>query len=212
MLTLRRIGRGAAAILGIGLIHYAFVSANPGLGFVGFLAMAASLAFFPGPALLRPLLLFAAALVVAGAAGYTVAGVRPFVLLGGPLLANLGAMCVFAVTLLPGRVPLITRFSRFDRKQTTGPAVDRYTRMLTALWALYFAAIVIVTLTFAGAGNFVAASWTVTVVSPAGSISFFLLEHLYRRLRHDVFGQASVFRTLRVLANPEAWRGMTHDH
>ena len=79
------------------------------------------------------------------------------------------------------------------------------------MWAGYFAVVVIATVLLAVAGNFLSASWIVTVGSPAGSAVLFLLEHLYRYIRKDMFGQASVFRTLRVIAHPEAWRGMMRD-
>jgi hypothetical protein len=70
---------------------------------------------------------------------------------------------------------------------------------------------VAVTVLSAIAGEFLTASWIVTVASPVGSATLFLLEHLYRYFRKDLFGQASVFRTLRLIAQPDAWRGMMRD-
>jgi hypothetical protein len=83
--------------------------------------------------------------------------------------------------------------------------------MVTALWAAFFLLVVATTVLLAIFGNFLSASWIVSVASPAGSAVLFLLEHLYRFIRKDMFVQASVFRTLRVIAHPDAWRGMMRD-
>jgi uncharacterized membrane protein len=135
----------------------------------------------------------------------------PYLLLAAPVFFNMSAMLLFGLTLLPGRVPLITRFSRFDKKQAASKAVDRHTRILTAIWTCFFALIVGVTVGMAVSGAFLAASWLVSVLSPAGAAALFLLEHLYRYFRKDLFDQASVFRTIRLMAHPDAWRGLTRD-
>lgn len=210
MQTFRRIIRVIGAVLGIGLIHYAFILEHPETGFYGLMILA-----LPGilsdriP--VRLLFLAIGAIAFFSVIGYGEPGAGPYILLTAPVCINLMLMGLFGVTLLPGRIPLITRFSRFDRLQTAGPEVDRHTRMVTALWVGYFAVIVAATVTLALVGNFLAASWVVTVGSPAGSAALFLLEHLYRYIRRDLFGQASVFRTLRVIAHPDAWRGMIRD-
>jgi uncharacterized membrane protein len=210
MLTLRRVIRSIGALMGIGLIHYGFISDHSAVGFYG-MALLAFAGLLSGPLIFRLVFLTIGTIALFAAAGFGAPGVGPYMLLAAPIFINLMAMLIFGLTLLPGRVPLITRFSRFDKMQTASPAVDRHTRLITALWAGYFAAIVIATVVMAFAGAFLAASWIVTVISPAGSAVLFLLEHLYRHFRRDLFGQASVFRTLRVIAHPEAWRGLVHD-
>ena len=210
MLTPRRIIRVAGAIIGIGLIHYAFMGERPVTGFYGVMVLA-FLGMLSGPLIVRMVFLAIGAIALFSAAGYGAPGAGPYMLLAVPIFINLTAVLLFGVTLLPGRVPLITRFSRFDKLQTTSPEVDRHTRILTALWAGYFASIIIATVVLAIFGDFLTASWLVTVISPVGSAALFLLEHLYRHFRRDMFGRASVFRTLRVIAHPDAWRGMIHD-
>lgn len=164
-----------------------------------------------GRILMRLVFLAVGAIALFSAIGYGEPGAGPYLLLAGPVLINLALMSLFGVTLLPGRTPLITRFSKFDRLQTTGPEIDRHTRMVTALWAAFFALIVAATMLLGISGDFLNASWIVTVVSPVGSATLFLLEHLYRHFRKDLFGQTSVFRTLRLIAQPDAWRGMMRD-
>lgn len=210
MLTFSRIIRVVGAVLGVGLIHYAFIFEHPETGFYGLMILALPGILF-GRIVVRLVFSAIGAIALFSAIGYGEPGAGPYLLLAAPVCINLMLMALFGVTLLPGRTPLITRFSRFDRLQTMGPEIDRHTRMVTALWMGYFAVIVAATVLLTVAGNFLAASWIVTVGSPVGSAVLFLLEHLYRYFRKDMFGQASVFRTLRVIAHPEAWRGMMRD-
>lgn len=210
MLTPGRITRASGAILSVGLIHYGFIGGDYRFGFGG-IVLLVMFSVWTGPLIRRLVLLLIGAIALFGATGYAAPGASAYLLLAPPILANLGGMLIFGATLLPGRVPLITRFSRFDRKQTSGPLVDRHTRLLTTMWAMYFAVIVAVSLALALVERFAAASWVATVVSPAGSAAFFVLEHLYRRLRTDLFEQASILRTLKVIAHPDAWRGVPHD-
>jgi uncharacterized membrane protein len=206
----RWIIRVIGAVLGIGLIHYAFIFEHPERGFYGLMILAL-LGVWSGRLLMRLVFLAVGAVALISAIGYGEPGAGPYLLLAGPVLINLALMSFFGVTLLPGRTPLITRFSRFDRLQTTGPVIDRHTRMVTVLWAAYFALIASATVLLAIAGDFLTASWIITVVSPVGSAALFLLEHFYRYFRKDLFGQASVIRTLRIIVHPDAWRGMMHD-
>jgi len=210
LLVFRWIFRVIGAVFGIGLIHFAFISDNPEIGFYGLMSLAL-LGMLSGRLPMRLVFLAVGVFALVNIVGYGKPGAEPYLLLAGPVLINLALMAFFGVTLLPGRTPLITRFSRFDRLQTTGPEIDRHTRIVTALWTAYFASIVTATVSLAIAGEFLTASWIVTVVSPAGSAALFLLEHFYRYFRRDLFGQASVLRTLRIIAHPEAWRGMMQD-
>lgn len=202
--------RFVCAAAGIGLIHYAFMRDLPEAGFYGIMVLAL-IGISSGPLPVRLVFLSVGAAALAVALGYGDMATGPYLLLAAPVFLNLTAMFLFGVTLLPGRVPLITRFSRFDRKQTSSPAVDRHTRLLTGLWTMFFAAVVASTILLIALGSFLAASWVVTVISPAGSAALFLLEHLYRYLRRDIFGQTSVFRTIRLIAHPDAWRGLQQD-
>lgn len=210
MLGYIRIIRVIGAVLGIGLIHYGFISEQPDTGFYGLMVLALT-GVLSSHLLLRLMFLAIGGLALFSAIGYGDPAAGPYLLLAAPVFINLMLMFLFGVTLLPGHTPLITRFSRFDRLQTSSPAIDRHTRLVTAIWAAYFALVVATTVLLAAGGNFPGASWVVTVSSPIGSVALFLLEHLYRYFRKDIFGQASVFRTLRVIAHPDAWRGMMRD-
>jgi uncharacterized membrane protein len=206
----RWIIRVFGAISGVGLIHYAFIVEHPSLGYYGLMILAL-LGMFSGRLPMRLMFLAVGVFAFLNAIGHGEPVAGPYLLLAGPALFNLALMLLFGLTLLPGRTPLITHFSKFDRQQTAGPAIDRHTRMVTVIWAGYFALIVLATVLLAIAGEFLVASWIVTVVSSSGSVVLFLLEHLYRYFRKDLFDQASVFRTLRVIAHPDAWREMMHD-
>ena len=206
----RWIIRVFGAVLGVGMIHYAFITEHHSLGYYGLMILAL-LGVLSGRILMRLVFLGIGLFAFLNAIGHGEPAAGPYLLLTAPTLFNLALMSLFGVTLLPGRTPLITHFSRFDRQQTTGPRVDRHTRMVTAMWAAYFALIVAATVLLAIVGEFLAASWTVTVVTSLGSVVLFLLEHLYRYFRKDLFRHASVFRTLRVIAQPDAWRGMIRD-
>lgn len=210
MLNVPRVLRLVGAAAGVALIHFSFVDGRQGAGFYGIMLIAL-LGISSGPAIFRLVFLTIGVAAAISALVPGAAAAAPYMLLAPPLLVNVGAMFLFGLTLLPGRVPLITRFSRYDRQQTESPAVDRHTRRLTELWTGYFAAVAVSTTLLAAAGNFVAASWIVTVLSPIGSAVLFLAEHLYRYLRKDIFGQASIVRTLRLVAQPDAWRGIVRD-
>lgn len=197
-------------LLGIGMIHYAFMRDLPETGFYG-VAVLAAMGAFSGPWPMRLGLVVLAAGSFLAARRFVDTDANSYLLIAAPVFFNISAMLLFGLTLLPGRVPLITRFSRFDKKQTASAAVDRHTRILTVIWTCFFAGIVAMTLVLAVSDSFLAASWLVSVISPVGAAALFLLEHLYRYVRKDLFDQASVFRTIRLVAHPDAWRGRPRD-
>lgn len=91
----------------------------------------------------RRLLAWLALLGVAGVSGYaTVNGQRALVNYLPQILIGLFLMVVFGRTLLPGRVPLITRIAAAMRKGSA-PVPMRYTRGVTILWVLMFVALVL---------------------------------------------------------------------
>jgi uncharacterized membrane protein len=199
------------AIIGIALVHYAFLQDRPQIGFLGVLvatafALAASLA--QGGTVRSRLFLFViGGLSVAGALGHGGDAVLGKLLIAVPLLFNALMLSLFGGSLRPGRIPLITRFSRFERGPAVDPRIECYTRRLTALWAAFFAAVLAVASAAALSGALVAASWICSVFAPGAAFAIFIAEHLYRGFRKDVFGGASLFGTLRIMAQSEAWRG-----
>jgi uncharacterized membrane protein len=111
------------------------------------------------------------------------------------VFANLGACYGFASTLLPGREPLITRYTRFDFGHLP-PDCAGYSRRLTLLWALLLAG-------FAAAQMAALAGlWrpsTVLAVEAVLCGALFLGEHLVRSTRFPHHGPATLRRTFRAI-------------
>lgn len=105
----------------------------------------------------------------------------------------------FAFTLLPGREPLISRYSRFDTSRDPA-AQASYTRGLTALWAALltgFAALYVI----AGLRD-----WSVGPIALAQlvfCVGFFLAEHMERNRRFPQDGKATPLRTIRAIRRAE---------
>jgi len=116
---------------------------------------------------------------------------------GPAVLAALGNFCVclrFGATLLPGREPLISRYSRFDAGL---PDADgTYTRRLTLVWSALLAGFALAYATAA------LASWSIAVISvvqPLTCGTLFLGEHVLRNRRFPEHGRATPLRTLRAI-------------
>ncbi len=111
------------------------------------------------------------------------------------VLANLLACYGFAATLLPGREPLISRYTRFDFGHLP-PDCAAYTRGLTLLWAVLLGG-------FAAAqAAALAGHWrpsAVLGVEAAAGGALFLGEHLVRGLRFPHHGPATLRRTVRAV-------------
>jgi uncharacterized membrane protein len=116
--------------------------------------------------------------------------------------ANLAACYGFAVTLLPGREPLISRYTRFDFGHLP-PDCAGYTRALTAIWAALLGA-------FAAAqAAALAGLWRsadVLAAEAAVCAAVFLGEHVVRGRRFPHHGQATLRRTLRAVRLAHAER------
>ena len=110
-------------------------------------------------------------------------------------LANLGASYGFAATLLPGREPLISRYTRFDFGHLP-PDCAAYTRGLTLLWAALLAGFA-ATQAMVLAGHWRASA--VLAAEAAVGSALFLGEHLVRGLRFPHHGRATLRRTLRAV-------------
>jgi hypothetical protein len=109
----------------------------------------------------------------------------------GNLLAGLR----FGWTLRPGAEPLISRYGRHDVAGL--PDADgRYTRHLTALWALVLGAFG-VALLLAAAGHCPAGP--LLPLEPALCAAIFLGEHLVRRHRFPQLGRVTPLRTIRAI-------------
>lgn len=215
MLTIARAVRLATAVVWIGTIHYALLEAAPRVGFAGLLLFScgnivANLLSGGSPRERRLWALAVLAALAVALTGRADGSAALHALLATPFVANLVLLLLFALSLRPGRMPLVTRFSRLDGARIE-LRIDRYTRSVTILWAVFFAAVLSVSGAAVLAGYAAAASWAINVGAPAGSLALFLLEHLYRYARPEIFGRVSIVATLRAVARPEAWRATRHD-
>jgi uncharacterized membrane protein len=117
--------------------------------------------------------------------------------------ANAGACYGFAATLLPGREPLISRYTRFDFGHLP-PDCAAYTRGLTLLWAVLLAGFAAAQMA-ALAGRWSASAVLATEAIACGAV--FLGEHLVRGRRFPHHGPATVGRTIRAVRLAHAARG-----
>ncbi|WP_052213903.1 hypothetical protein [Belnapia sp. F-4-1] len=137
-----------------------------------------------GRSLLRLLLLAAASVVLA------------VLLMGNPVAAALGNAAValrFGLTLLPGREPLIARYSRFD---WAGPPEGSYTRALTLAWALLLGGFA---LAHAALAAMERNDTPLALAELLVCALFFLGEHGLRNRRFPQLGRATPLRTLRAI-------------
>ncbi len=138
--------------------------------------------------------LAASALVLAAAALALPWGREPFQAALG-VSGNLLACYGFAATLLPGRDPLISRYTRFDFGHLP-PDCAAYTRGLTLLWAALLAG-------FAAAqAAALFGLWRPSMVLGVEVLvggALFLGEHFVRSRRFPHHGPATVRRTVRAV-------------
>jgi len=115
-----------------------------------------------------------------------------------PVVIYLALAVWFGRTLLPGRVPLISRFASLERGELE-PVLARYTRRLTAIWTAFFLAMA----TLAAVLALLADGHTWSLFT--NGLSYLLMgvlffgEYAYRRLRYSEFRHASLPRMIRML-------------
>ncbi|MGH8518437.1 MAG: hypothetical protein ACREUE_13380 [Panacagrimonas sp.] len=104
----------------------------------------------------------------------------PSILIPGLLL------WVFASSLRPGRVPLITEIARRTRKSMS-PRLETYCHRLTVLWILLFAVMVIAALGFIAAGQRELWSLQTNLLNYIACGLMFAGDHVYRvwRMREE---------------------------
>jgi uncharacterized membrane protein len=113
-----------------------------------------------------------------------------------PSLGDLLMAAHFGATLLPGREPLISYYTRHD-PGVRGPECAGYTRGLTLLWALVFLALALLhaVLLLGSPLN----TLPVLAATTAAMALLFLGEHIVRTLNFPQFGIATPVRTLRAI-------------
>jgi uncharacterized membrane protein len=124
-----------------------------------------------------------------------------------PVLVNLLLARFFQTTLEPGSEPLISRIARIARRETGGlPAeLARYTRRLTAIWALSFLALALNSLLLAAFASLETAILFANTLYPILMGLFFVVENLYRFRRYRAYSHTPFFRLMATLAR-HGWR------
>jgi len=113
---------------------------------------------------------------------WLVPGLPDLVIHGSPVVINVFLCVLFGLTLRRGHEPLITRFARLEH-DVLPPQVERYTRRLTVLWTLFFAAMAAITVALWLLASRTAFSLFVNVVNWVLLAAFLVGEYLYRRMR-----------------------------
>jgi uncharacterized membrane protein len=118
--------------------------------------------------------------------------------------ANLVASWQFAATLLPGREPLISRYTRFDFGHLP-PDLGAYTRVLTVLWAALLAGFAAAHAVTALAGAHLSAS-AILAAEVVACGALFLGEHFVRNALFPHHRPATLRRTVRAVRLAHAAR------
>jgi uncharacterized membrane protein len=113
------------------------------------------------------------------------------------VLINLAVCLRFAATLRPGRVPLITRYARFD-PQGLPAECEGYTRALTLAWAVLTAAFALV---HAGAVLDLWSMRLIALLQSAAFLTLFLGEHPLRAWLFPQLGRVTPWRTVRAMVS-----------
>jgi len=104
---------------------------------------------------------------------------------------------LFGATLRPGATPLITAFARRVHR-VISPDLLRYTRRLTWIWCLYFAAMVVLSLAL-----FAMAPWWwwsvfANLATPVAAVTLFVGEYLLRYRLHPEFERVTLAQALQA--------------
>ena len=113
-----------------------------------------------------------------------------------PILINLALCALFARTLRRGSEPLVSRFARLGRGGQLTPDLARYTRNLTAAWAIFFMVMAVVSATLAVTGPLATWSLFSNALSYLLVVAFFIVEYIYRRVRYRHHPHASPWQMI----------------
>ena len=205
-----RLAAALAALAAYALLCHGLMAHAPGhpLTVVALFAPLLGMLALAGLQAGRHLLLLAAVLLAGLLAALTLVGRsgdmnRLYVLQHAGMHAALAWL--FGNTLRQGQTPLITALAQRIHREFT-PAMRAYTRRLTALWAAYFVAMILLSLAL-----YVLAPWPWwsafgNLLTPLAAGSFFVGEHLLRRWRHPEFERASLMQAVRAYREVGATR------
>lgn len=113
-----------------------------------------------------------------------------------PVIINLGLCWLFGRTLAAGRTPLIARFALMEQG-TLSDELAAYTRLLTWLWTLLFAAAAAVSVLLALSASRDAWSLFTNFVNYLLVAALFLGELAHRRVRFRAYRHQSALQLLR---------------
>jgi uncharacterized membrane protein len=120
----------------------------------------------------------------------------PWLLYLPPIAINLALCWLFGRTLVRGRTPLIARFAMIEQG-TLSAELAAYTRILTWMWTLLFAAAACASLLLALSGDRDAWSLFTNLLNYLLVAALFLGEFVYRRLRFRNYQHQSPLQMLR---------------
>ena len=133
-------------------------------------------------------------------AGAVMCILAPALLLYAPPVALNVLLCaVFAATLRPGAEAMVSRFARIEHGSALPPDLVRYTRILTGVWAAFFAAMAMVSISLALWGSVGAWSLFTNLLNYLLVALVFALEYLYRRVRFRHYRHLSPGEVVRRL-------------
>ncbi|MDZ7663101.1 hypothetical protein [Thiohalophilus sp.] len=115
-----------------------------------------------------------------------------------PLLFYFGLAMVFAVSLLPGREPLVTRFARLLDGEAD-VAVQRYTWKVTLAWALFLLLLGVVSLLLACCASRQSWSLFTNLLGYVLVLVFFIVEFAWRKRRFPRRSQYSFIGFMRAM-------------
>jgi uncharacterized membrane protein len=105
--------------------------------------------------------------------------------------------CVFAITLRPGAMPLISALAAREHGTMT-PAKAAYTRRVTLTWSGYFFAMVALSLALYAWAPWWVWSLFANLVTPLAAIALFVGEYWLRYRLHPEFERATLLQGLRA--------------
>ncbi|WP_172600403.1 septation protein IspZ [Sulfurivermis fontis] len=151
------------------------------------------------PALLAMTLVLSVALLLADN--------KYILLLWPPLLIYFGLAALFAVSLLPGRQPLVTRIATL-LDGALDEAALRYTRRVTLVWALFLTVLGLISIVLACCGTREAWSLYTNLLGYLLILAFFAVEFLWRRRCLPQLPRRSftAFMAALVRLDPGSWR------
>jgi uncharacterized membrane protein len=117
-----------------------------------------------------------------------------------PVLVNLTVAGVFAVSLWPGHMPLVTRLAIIHHDGQLPEPLVGYTRKLTVPWAVVTALMALEAATLAILADLSTWSWIVSVANPAILATLFCGQFWYSSWRYRAYGKVTVSGAIKKIS------------